>query len=93
MANILLKFEEKIDEARMIAKEMISLNLGVESVTNGYFILALSYWYESFEESSRYFKKAIELNDYPERQYVAQISRSDFQFLNYIGVKSCLNPF
>ncbi|MGO1136227.1 AimR family lysis-lysogeny pheromone receptor [Bacillus subtilis] len=93
MANILLKFEEKIDEARMIAKEMISLNLGVESVTNGYFILALSYWYESFEESSRYFKKAIELNDYPERQYVAADLREQLSILELYWCKELSEPF
>ncbi|MCY8517899.1 AimR family lysis-lysogeny pheromone receptor [Bacillus atrophaeus] len=87
LANILLKYEENIGEARLIAKEMIDLNLGVESVTNGYFILSLSYWYESFEESSQYFKKAIELNDYPERKYVAEDLREQLSILELYWYK------
>lgn len=59
LANMYLKFENNIDKSRGSADKLIERNFSVNSVTNGYFILGLSYLFESYEKTSSFLKKGF----------------------------------
>lgn len=82
LANMYLKFENNIDKSRGSAEKLIERNFSVNSVTNGYFILGLSYLFESYEKTSSFFKKGIQLNNTKERYFVANDLREQLAITN-----------
>ncbi|WIL36184.1 AimR family lysis-lysogeny pheromone receptor [Bacillus stercoris] len=82
LANMYLKFENNIDKSRGSADKLIERNFSVNSVTNGYFILGLSYLFESYEKTSSFFKKGIQLNNTKERYFVANDLREQLAITN-----------
>ena len=62
---------DQVEEARKIAHKSIELNTSKKFTAYAYYILGLSYLYESFENGMKYFNKSIEL--YEEVQFSTSV--------------------
>ncbi|KJD59236.1 transcriptional regulator [Bacillus amyloliquefaciens] len=82
LANMYLKFRNNKEQARERATKLIERNFSVNSVTNGFFISGLSYFYESYDNAAYYFKRGIELNNTRDRYFVANDLREQLAILN-----------
>ncbi len=82
LANMHLKYENNIEKSREYATKLVETNFSINSATNGYFILGLSYLYESYDKSAWFFEKGIGLNKSKDRFFVADDLKEQLAILN-----------